>query len=152
MIQATWRSFPSSSTLSLRTGMESTRNPSSRLNMEQMQCQGSTVWGFMHIHMQWPDCSAQAVVSHFVKFQSPQLRHVNTEGKKLFFTLQDPPIMFTEEYQNVVLQSYHKVFDQKRKQYVIGELIWNFADFMTAQGTTAADPNYPYHHHCCHSS
>ncbi|CAL8363633.1 unnamed protein product [Lota lota] len=48
----------------------------------------------------------------------------------------DPPTMFTEEYQVMVLQSYHKVFDQKRKQYVIGELIWNFADFMTAQGVT----------------
>uniref|UniRef100_A0A4W6EPL5 Beta-glucuronidase n=1 Tax=Lates calcarifer TaxID=8187 RepID=A0A4W6EPL5_LATCA len=48
----------------------------------------------------------------------------------------DPPMMFTEEYQNVVLQKYHDVFDQKRKQYVIGELIWNFADFMTAQGIT----------------
>ncbi|XP_042288153.1 beta-glucuronidase [Thunnus maccoyii] len=48
----------------------------------------------------------------------------------------DPPMMFTEEYQKVVLQSYHNVFDQKRKQYVIGELIWNFADFMTAQGVT----------------
>uniref|UniRef100_A0A8P4G9M6 Beta-glucuronidase n=1 Tax=Dicentrarchus labrax TaxID=13489 RepID=A0A8P4G9M6_DICLA len=46
----------------------------------------------------------------------------------------DPPVMFTEEYQKVVLQSYHNVFDQKRKQYVIGELIWNFADFMTVQG------------------
>ncbi|XP_070700106.1 beta-glucuronidase [Pempheris klunzingeri] len=46
----------------------------------------------------------------------------------------DPPMMFTEEYQKVVLQSYHDVFDQKRKEYVIGELIWNFADFMTAQG------------------
>lgn len=46
--------------------------------------------------------------------------------------------MFTEEYQKEVLQNYHSVFDQKRKQYVIGELIWNFADFMTAQGTTAA--------------
>ncbi|KAL3971367.1 glutaminyl-peptide cyclotransferase [Sarotherodon galilaeus] len=45
----------------------------------------------------------------------------------------DPPMMFTEEYQNALLQSYHDVFDQKRKQYVIGELIWNFADFMTAQ-------------------
>lgn len=52
--------------------------------------------------------------------------------------------MFTEEYQNVVLQSYHDVFDQKRKQYVIGELIWNFADFMTVQGTGAADRN-PQH-------
>lgn len=46
----------------------------------------------------------------------------------------DPPVMFTEEYQKVVLQSYHNVFDQKRKKYVIGELIWNFADFMTSQG------------------
>lgn len=48
----------------------------------------------------------------------------------------DPPMMFTEEYQKAVLQSYHDVFDQKRKQYVIGELIWNFADFMTVQGIT----------------
>lgn len=43
--------------------------------------------------------------------------------------------MFTEEYQKEVLRSYHSAFDQKRKQYVIGELIWNFADFMTTQGT-----------------
>ncbi|XP_017268024.1 beta-glucuronidase [Kryptolebias marmoratus] len=48
----------------------------------------------------------------------------------------DPPMMFTEEYQKLVLQSYHNIFDQKRKQYVVGELIWNFADFMTAQGVT----------------
>ncbi|KAI4814599.1 hypothetical protein KUCAC02_003788 [Chaenocephalus aceratus] len=48
----------------------------------------------------------------------------------------DPPMMFTEEYQKVVLQSCHDVFDQKRKQYLIGELIWNFADFMTVQGIT----------------
>uniref|UniRef100_A0A8C2X792 Beta-glucuronidase n=1 Tax=Cyclopterus lumpus TaxID=8103 RepID=A0A8C2X792_CYCLU len=46
----------------------------------------------------------------------------------------DPPVMFTEEYQNIVLKNYHKVFDEKKKQYVIGELIWNFADFMTSQG------------------
>ncbi|KAI4881400.1 hypothetical protein NFI96_010137 [Prochilodus magdalenae] len=48
----------------------------------------------------------------------------------------DPPMMFTEEYQKQVLQNYHKVFDQKRKEFVVGELIWNFADFMTAQGIT----------------
>nr|XP_019941675.1 PREDICTED: beta-glucuronidase [Paralichthys olivaceus] len=48
----------------------------------------------------------------------------------------DPPVMFTEEYQKVVLQKYHNVFDQKRRQYVVGELIWNFADFMTTQGIT----------------
>ncbi|XP_068124687.1 beta-glucuronidase isoform X2 [Hyperolius riggenbachi] len=48
----------------------------------------------------------------------------------------DPPVMFTEEYQEMVLRNYHAVFDQKRKTFVIGELIWNFADFMTAQGVT----------------
>lgn len=48
--------------------------------------------------------------------------------------VQDPPVMFSEEYQNVVLRKYHNVFDQKREEYVIGELIWNFADFMTVQG------------------
>ncbi|KAE8625003.1 hypothetical protein XENTR_v10006127 [Xenopus tropicalis] len=46
----------------------------------------------------------------------------------------DPPLMFTEEYQRVVLENYHTVFDQKK--FVIGELIWNFADFMTAQSVT----------------
>uniref|UniRef100_A0A8C3HP28 Beta-glucuronidase n=1 Tax=Chrysemys picta bellii TaxID=8478 RepID=A0A8C3HP28_CHRPI len=46
----------------------------------------------------------------------------------------DPPLMFSEEYQKAVLKEYHSVFDKKRKEYVIGELIWNFADFMTDQG------------------
>ena len=44
--------------------------------------------------------------------------------------------MFSEEYQKAMLKEYHSVFDKKRKEYVIGELIWNFADFMTDQGTT----------------
>uniref|UniRef100_A0A8B9LWG2 Beta-glucuronidase n=1 Tax=Astyanax mexicanus TaxID=7994 RepID=A0A8B9LWG2_ASTMX len=48
----------------------------------------------------------------------------------------DPPMMFTEEYQKRVLLNYHKVFDQKRREFVVGELIWNFADFMTAQAIT----------------
>lgn len=43
-------------------------------------------------------------------------------------------MMFTEEYQKAMLREYHAVFDKKRKEYVIGELIWNFADFMTSQG------------------
>lgn len=49
---------------------------------------------------------------------------------------QDPPLMFSEEYQKNLLEQYHLVLDQKRKDYVIGELIWNFADFMTEQSTT----------------
>ncbi|XP_006859911.1 PREDICTED: beta-glucuronidase [Chrysochloris asiatica] len=46
---------------------------------------------------------------------------------------QDPPLMFSEEYHRSLLEQYHLVFDQKRQEYVVGELIWNFADFMTDQ-------------------
>nr|XP_042713735.1 beta-glucuronidase isoform X3 [Chrysemys picta bellii] len=52
----------------------------------------------------------------------------------------DPPLMFSEEYQKAVLKEYHSVFDKKRKEYVIGELIWNFADFMTDQGVSQVTP------------
>lgn len=44
-----------------------------------------------------------------------------------------PPRMFSEEYQTALLKNYHLILDEKRKEYVIGELIWNFADFMTNQ-------------------
>ena len=42
--------------------------------------------------------------------------------------------MFSEEYQVDFLQEYHKVFDNARKNYLVGEMVWNFADFMTVQG------------------
>ncbi|KAM5228650.1 beta-glucuronidase [Ctenodactylus gundi] len=53
----------------------------------------------------------------------------------------DPPLMFSEEYQKSLLERYHTVLDQKRKEYVIGELIWNFADFMTSQSPQRAIGN-----------
>ncbi|XP_032120662.1 beta-glucuronidase isoform X5 [Sapajus apella] len=46
---------------------------------------------------------------------------------------QDPPLMFSEEYQKALLEQYHLGLDEKRGKYVVGELIWNFADFMTNQ-------------------
>lgn len=49
--------------------------------------------------------------------------------------------MFSEEYQSAVLKAYHTIFDKKRKEYVIGELIWNFADFMTEQGMAVLGDN-----------
>uniref|UniRef100_A0A8I3S002 Beta-glucuronidase n=1 Tax=Canis lupus familiaris TaxID=9615 RepID=A0A8I3S002_CANLF len=54
---------------------------------------------------------------------------------------QDPPLMFSEEYQKGLLEQYHLVLDQKRKEYVVGELIWNFADFMTDQSPQRAVGN-----------
>ncbi|XP_017268026.1 beta-glucuronidase [Kryptolebias marmoratus] len=45
----------------------------------------------------------------------------------------DPPVIFTEEFQKDFLQSYHEVFDKERGRFLVGELVWNFADFMTKQ-------------------
>jgi beta-glucuronidase len=45
----------------------------------------------------------------------------------------DPPVMFTEEYQAELLAATHRVFD--RTPWLVGEHVWNFADFMTKQGT-----------------
>jgi len=47
----------------------------------------------------------------------------------------DPPLMFTEEFQQQFMGLYQKVFDKLKSEFVIGELVWNFADFETAQGT-----------------
>jgi beta-glucuronidase len=51
----------------------------------------------------------------------------------------DPPVMFTEEYQVAVLENFHKGFD--RLPFVIGEHVWNFADFATKQGITRVGGN-----------
>ncbi len=46
----------------------------------------------------------------------------------------DPPVMFSEEYQVAMLENFQKGFD--RLPFVIGEHVWNFADFATKQGIT----------------
>lgn len=43
--------------------------------------------------------------------------------------------MFTEEFQVEFLTEYHKVFDKLKKEFLVGEMVWNFADFMTVQRT-----------------
>ena len=43
----------------------------------------------------------------------------------------DPPLMFSEEYQCEMLDRFHRVFD--RLPFVIGEHVWNFADFAARQ-------------------
>ena len=46
---------------------------------------------------------------------------------------------WTEEYQADVLEMFHRVFD--RIDAVVGEQIWNFADFATAPGIMRVDGN-----------
>lgn len=43
----------------------------------------------------------------------------------------EPPIMFSEEYQTEMLDRFHQVLDEV--EYVVGEHVWNFADFQTKQ-------------------
>ena len=47
---------------------------------------------------------------------------------------QYPSVMFTEDYQLQFHANYFDTFDEYRGKFLIGELIWNFADFMTDQG------------------
>lgn len=42
-----------------------------------------------------------------------------------------PSFVFTEDYQVDLMQQYHEAFDGLRKKFLVGEMIWNFADFMT---------------------
>ena len=45
---------------------------------------------------------------------------------------QEPSIDFSEQYQNDVVKRTHQAFDELRKEKILaGEMIWNFADFMT---------------------
>nr|CAB3251424.1 beta-glucuronidase-like [Phallusia mammillata] len=56
----------------------------------------------------------------------------------------NPSVMYTEEYLCDVIGQHFKVYDQLRTgagPYLVGEMIWNFADFNTAQTATRADGN-----------
>jgi beta-glucuronidase len=74
---------------------------------------------------------------------------VDAYGKPIVFTeygadtysgLHDVvPNMWSEEYQVELLAMFHRVFD--RFDAVVGEQIWNFADFATAPGVIRVDGN-----------
>ena len=50
---------------------------------------------------------------------------------------QQPDFVFTEEYQTHLMSQNFRAFESVRAQgWFIGEMIWNFADFMTKQDTT----------------
>ena len=50
-----------------------------------------------------------------------------------------PAVMWTENYQVEYLEKYHEVFD--RQDSIMGEQVWNFADFQTTEGIIRADGN-----------
>jgi beta-glucuronidase len=72
-----------------------------------------------------------------------------TEGKPIIVTEygadavaglhQVVPMPWSEEYQVEFLEMNHRVFD--RVDAVVGEHVWNFADFATGPGTARVDGN-----------
>jgi beta-glucuronidase len=49
---------------------------------------------------------------------------------------QVPAAMWTEEFEAKVLNNHFQAFDKLNQlDILIGEMIWNFADFLTPQGT-----------------
>ena len=59
------------------------------------------------------------------------------------------PVMFTEEYQTAFYEMYSRVFDSY--DFVMGEQVWNFADFATSQGIVRVQGNKkgPQTEACC---
>ncbi|KJH50584.1 glycosyl hydrolase family 2, TIM barrel domain protein [Dictyocaulus viviparus] len=56
---------------------------------------------------------------------------------------QEPSVDFSEQYQNDLIIRTHQAFDSLRKSHMLaGEMIWNFADFMTGMTTTRAVGNH----------
>ncbi|XP_046998789.1 beta-glucuronidase-like isoform X1 [Schistocerca americana] len=53
-----------------------------------------------------------------------------------------PEFMWSEEYQGALFSAFFKAFDKLRERdYFVGEMIWNFADFQTAQNSKRAAGN-----------
>lgn len=63
-------------------------------------------------------------------------RNVEIKSTLPFFLIfKDPAFTWTEEYQAELMVENFKAFDTLRsKGYFIGEMIWNFADFVTPMG------------------
>ena len=50
-----------------------------------------------------------------------------------------PSVMWSQEYQEEVLELIHEVFDSL--DFVVGEQVWNFADFQTTEGIMRVNGN-----------
>ncbi|PSN36674.1 Beta-glucuronidase [Blattella germanica] len=74
------------------------------------------------------------------KFNKPVLVTEYGAGSVVGMHTVGPPLilpssMWTEDYQVATLLEHFKAFDKLQKQgFLIGEMIWNFADFATPQG------------------
>ncbi|OWF40254.1 beta-glucuronidase-like [Mizuhopecten yessoensis] len=102
-----------------------------------------------HYNAWYQDCSHTELIQRqltydlrqwYAKFRKPiMITEYGADTIEGFH--QDPSIVFTEEFQVEFMTEYHKTFDNLRHEFLVGEMVWNFADFMTAQGITRAFGN-----------
>lgn len=63
-----------------------------------------------------------------------QINGIPLKNENLNFSIQLPAYIWSEEYQRDLFSRHFKAFDILRSYgWFIGEFIWNFADFNTAQ-------------------
>lgn len=61
--------------------------------------------------------------------------------------MQLPAYIWSEEYQRDLFSKHFEAFDTLRRQgWFIGEFIWNFADFKTAQSKYPRGKTIQFHH------
>ncbi|MBI9015216.1 MAG: beta-glucuronidase [Clostridiales bacterium] len=96
----------------------------------------------------WYEKPGEQFVDAMESFKN-DLEEFSTPGKPIIFfeygadTMSGvhklPSVTFSEEYQVEFLDAYHKMFDDFDN--VIGEQVWNFADFQTTEGPLRVDGN-----------
>ena len=94
---------------------------------------------------QVPDILSQDIASYRQKYPNKPLMVSEFGAETLSGLHNDPPIMFTEEYQKEFYAIYHTIFDNyssilhPETGYFIGELVWNMFDFAHEQATATLD-------------
>ncbi len=94
-------------------------------------------WGWYYKHFgdltDIPQYMAPELLRFHEKYQKPIiLTEFGVDTVEGLHSL--PSVTFSEEYQLEALEEHFKVFDAM--DFVIGEQVWNFADFQTKQGLT----------------
>jgi len=85
-----------------------------------------------------PEKLLEAFDSYYNKFHKPMM--LTEFGADTIMGLhQLPSVAFSEEFQVELIEAYKKVIE--KLDFIIGEHVWNFADFQTKQGLTRINGN-----------
>lgn len=93
-------------------------------------------WGWygMPGHLDLIEAKAEWEISKWYEYHKKPIMLTEYGADTIVGFHSDPPVVFSEEYQWQMIKRINNVLD--RLDYIIGEHIWNFADFMTKQGIT----------------